>query len=125
VASLVLALFPDNHTVLRAAIEHDAHELLMGDIPAPARWRFPALRHAEHVLDRLLAHEHGLVVPEDEDQRRLDLCDWLDSYLFARRTAPRLLDADEWRNLRDEIMSLARDLGVSEEVSGMLHATNL
>jgi len=37
VAILCMMVWPDRHDLLKAALLHDAHELIVGDVPSPAK----------------------------------------------------------------------------------------
>jgi len=72
--------------LIEAALNHDAAEVFLGDMPAPAKARFPALAaayaDAEYDVLREMGFDWALTIREDH---MLQLCDKLDAYVWARR----------------------------------------
>src|SRR5688572_28859389 len=50
----MVTAMPPNYVFIMACLLHDAEESVIGDIPAPAKWRFPKLalevKQAEEVI---------------------------------------------------------------------------
>jgi 5'-deoxynucleotidase len=95
VAAIVLLLKPDaSAALLRAAILHDVHEVVLGDIPSPLKRRFRGiLGMIEETVQQEFLAEHGLEYPEltADEQRTLKHADKMEAMLFVlRREAPGL-----------------------------------
>lgn len=56
--------------ILRSALLHDVHEVITGDVPAPAKWRSPALTAALTELEASIATEMELPEIEMSDVLR-------------------------------------------------------
>lgn len=86
VAVITQYLDPDcSKAALLAALYHDAPEVLTGDIPAPAKWRWPKL--AEELTNIELTIEAELDTFIDlsgEEIELVKLADSIDLLLFAR-----------------------------------------
>ena len=82
----------------RAALHHDEAERVVGDIPGPAKVRFPELAFAYAQAERVIMADRG-IAPFDltiEESRILSICDALDAVQWAMKCAADgpLLDAD-------------------------------
>jgi 5'-deoxynucleotidase YfbR-like HD superfamily hydrolase len=86
VGSLCAAIGYDTNgtDILRAARYHDEAERVMGDLPAPAKARFPALAaaYAKAELEVLIEMGHTWSLSRLEADI-LRLCDVLERYLYA------------------------------------------
>jgi 5'-deoxynucleotidase YfbR-like HD superfamily hydrolase len=68
-----------------AAIKHDEAERVLGDMPGPAKYRFPALAAAYAEVEKQVLTEMGYDwTLTDKEQDMLTLCDKLDAWLWAR-----------------------------------------
>jgi 5'-deoxynucleotidase YfbR-like HD superfamily hydrolase len=72
--------------LLRAALLHDCHEKMFGDIPSPIKDRWPEIKAAEEHAEVLFFHDLGLVSPYDHlsasDLAWLDWADKIEAYYF-------------------------------------------
>jgi 5'-deoxynucleotidase YfbR-like HD superfamily hydrolase len=86
VASLCAAIGyeTDGTDILRAAQYHDEAERVLGDLPATAKERFPALAaaYAKAELEVLIEMGHTWRLSRTE-RRMIRLCDVLERYLYA------------------------------------------
>jgi len=86
--ALILSMYHPSPSVdlLRAALFHDCHEKLFGDIPSPIKQRWPEIKAAEEYAEVLFFHDLGLVSPYDNlsaaDLLWLDWADKLEAYHF-------------------------------------------
>jgi hypothetical protein len=96
--------------LLRAALYHDAAEAVLGDMPSPAKERFPALaaayEKAELAVLIEMGHTWNLTRLESD---MLCLCDKLDALLWARHC--QAADSDEWRQAEARLWVMAHKLG--------------
>jgi 5'-deoxynucleotidase YfbR-like HD superfamily hydrolase len=68
-----------------AAIKHDEAERVLGDMPGPAKYRFPALAAAYAEVEKQVLTEMGYDwTLTDKEQDMLTLCDKLDAWVWAR-----------------------------------------
>jgi hypothetical protein len=95
--------------LLKAAANHDAAEAVLGDMPAPAKERFPALAaayaDAEYDLLREMGFDWALTIREDH---MLQLCDKLDAYTWARNHGA---SGPEWDRALVRLWKLAHGIG--------------
>lgn len=99
---------------------HDEAERLVGDMPYPAKMRFPALRVAYAAAEAIVMREMGHPVPETLTERQwLKLVDRLDAQMWMTRHAPELAANDEWQDSARKIADLADALGVGAAVKAM------
>ena len=123
VAVLLLKLFPDlSPVLLEEALLHDTGEPGTADASYVAKQAYPALAE---VLDECEAVERAdLGVPEtyltDEERAQLELCDRLESYLFAKIRAPHVLERPRWQVMRVRLIQSAARLGVEAQVRGLV-----
>lgn len=95
--------------LLHAALHHDAAEAVLGDMPGPAKDRFPALAAAYAKAELSVLVEMGLTWNlTRREQDMLDLCDKLDAYCWARRHGA---TGDEWDAARGKLHWRAHTLG--------------
>lgn len=62
-AMLLFLLYPDENpprNLVRACLEHDVPELLVGDVPWSAKARWPFYEHAVETAERIVANELNL-----------------------------------------------------------------
>jgi len=70
--------------LLWAARYHDEAERVLGDMPAPAKARFPELAEAYAIAEREVLRGMGLDWKlTAKEEQMLHLCDKLDAYTFA------------------------------------------
>ena len=87
VATIISLCHPNpSADLLRAALLHDCHEKMFGDIPSPIKDRWPEVKAAEDHAEVLFFHDLGLVSPYDHlsasDLAWLDWADKLEAYYF-------------------------------------------
>lgn len=95
--------------LLRAALHHDEAEAVLGDMPGPAKERFPALAAAYAKAELQVLTEMGLtwnLTRKDADM--LDLCDKLDAYTWACKHGA---SGDEWDVARAKLIRRAHAIG--------------
>ena len=95
--------------LLHAALHHDEAERVIGDMPSPAKARFPALALEYEAAEAVILSEMGLTwTLTDKEQTMLRICDKLDAYTWSRKhgaTGP------EWDDLL--VALLLRSLRIS------------
>jgi hypothetical protein len=100
---------------------HDEAERIVGDMPYPAKLRFPALRAAYEAAEAEVMAEMGHPVPETPKERAwLKLVDRLDAQVWMLRHAPELARDDEWRDSGWVIHAMAEKLGVADAVQAIM-----
>jgi 5'-deoxynucleotidase YfbR-like HD superfamily hydrolase len=124
VAVLLLALFPDeaNLALVWEALHHDAGEMGSADVSYPAKRKHKALATA--VADAEGEERFQMGVPEavltERETAMLNLCDRLESLLFASVRTPWVLSGEGWVMSRDDVFAMAVDLGVADAVERLL-----
>lgn len=101
--------------LLHAARHHDEAERVLGDLPGPAKARFPELAAAYEEAEREVLADMGLswsLTPQEADI--LHLADKLEAELWARRHGV------TGTHDCDKLQELADRLGLGEVVRGML-----
>ena len=119
VTVLLLKLFPDlSPALLEEALLHDCGEAGTADVSYTAKQNYPAL--AEVLKECEAVERADMGVPEsclsEHERECLDLCDRLESYLFARVRAPHVLEQANWQALRVGLIQSAARLGVEAQV---------
>ena len=95
--------------LLYAAANHDAAEAVLGDMPAPAKDRFPALAAAYAKAELQVLTEMGLnwnLTRREADM--LHICDKLDAYTWARKCG---VTGGEWDRALVRLWKLAHGIG--------------
>jgi len=101
--------------LMNAAINHDEAEKVLGDMPGPAKERFPALAAAYAEAEKIVMYEMGLQWSlTDQEAAILHLADKLDGELWARKHG--VTGSHDC----DKLQSMADDLGLGEMVKDML-----
>lgn len=126
VARLAKALFPDDHFLVLAALEHDDGESGTADVANPIKNRMPEpfRKWWEDLEATALCRIWGQPAPWC-DPARLRLCDKLDAVMWAAWKEPHLMREDGWKSDADEVLSLARKCGVLAPVSDAIDAAVL
>jgi hypothetical protein len=122
VAVLAVMLFPSRIAVMRAAVLHDLGEGAVGDMNGDTKRRNPDLAAMLDRLEDAAVQDMGLpfVSLSESDVRCLQLCDWLDAWLFMMLRAPHLAGRDDWAAYRVKIGALAEGLGVGGPVARLM-----
>lgn len=99
----------------RAAKNHDAAEQVIGDMPGPAKERFPALAAAYAKAELEVLAEMGLTwTLTRQEADILALADKLDAWLWASRHGVRLIEDEP------KMRAIADRLGASEWLASQL-----
>lgn len=109
--------FPDSRReeLFFAARVHDEAEKVLGDMPGPAKERFPALAAAYDEAEKAVLAEMGFSWSlTSQEAEILHLADKLDADIWARNHG--VTDAHD----SDKLQSMADALGLGKMVKGML-----
>jgi 5'-deoxynucleotidase YfbR-like HD superfamily hydrolase len=69
-----------------AALYHDVPELILGDIPATAKWSFPEVQKAFEKAEKKVMDDLGLeFVLSPEEKNKLKMADMLELVLYSHR----------------------------------------
>lgn len=99
--------------LLHAARHHDEAERILGDMPAPAKARFPELAAEYAKAEAEVLAEMGLSWTLTPLERAiLDLCDKLDAYLWAAAHIDVYADP-EWVEAHSRLRHDALDMGAT------------
>lgn len=114
---LALTLWPDaSRDLLMAISAHDAAEWRTGDVPYLFREEHPGFASDLADFEFRTLEAMGLdfaLTPLDVE--RLIFLDRLDPILFVRHRRPHLLEREDWRRWRSDVVAQGRDLGVDVE----------
>lgn len=84
VAVILAFLTTPSAELLKAALFHDLNEKLVGDMPAPIKWKHPEIsKFLNEEGERMDAMLGITVVLSDEEQRLLKLADYLEASFFC------------------------------------------
>lgn len=103
--------------MVRYMVFHDVAEVLTGDIPADAKWRWQNLTNALCVAEAAANHELGVVLPEltEAELRMCKAADMLDLLWFCfeqRRFGNQGLD-EVWQNGLEYLETMCRKAPVA------------
>ena len=103
-----------------AARHHDEAERFLGDMPAPAKARFPMLAEQYAIAERQILAEMSLSwTLTAKEQQMLHLCDKLDAYTWARKHGAR---GPEWDAAHVMLMVMADKFNAREWVKAEMEA---
>ena len=87
VSILIDQLWPDStKQLIMASLYHDVPELILGDIPATAKWSFPEVHKAFEDAEKKVMDDLGLIfVLTPEEKNRLKMADMLELVLYSHR----------------------------------------
>ena len=106
--------------LLKAARYHDEAERVLGDMPAPAKARFPELAEAYAIAEQEVLRGMGLTWKlTDKEEQMLHLCDKLDAYTFA---VSRGVTGQEWDEARALINVMSDKFKAREWVAAQMEA---
>jgi 5'-deoxynucleotidase YfbR-like HD superfamily hydrolase len=95
--------------LLHAALNHDAAEAVIGDMPAPAKARFPALALEYALAEKAVLAEMGLYwTLTNYEAEMLHLCDKLDAFIWARNHG---VTGGKWDAAEVALWKLAHGIG--------------
>lgn len=126
VAKFILWLDPRaSYVLLYEALHHDDGEGGVGDMPGPAKRKYPyaadRVRLAENIeRAEMKVHELALTGTEKE---LLRICDELDAFTWAATMAPPwVVMADDWQEMKRKLITRSYKLSeeIGDKVSGWL-----
>jgi 5'-deoxynucleotidase YfbR-like HD superfamily hydrolase len=87
VSVLIDQLWPDStKQLIMAALYHDVPEIILGDIPATAKWAYPEIQQAFEKAEKKVFDDLGLIfVLTPEEKSRLKMADMLELVLYTHR----------------------------------------
>ena len=87
VSILIDQLWPDSSKqLIMAALYHDVPEIILGDIPATAKWDYPELHQAFERAEKKVMEDLGLnFVLTAEEKNRLKMADMLELVMYCHR----------------------------------------
>jgi len=103
----------DGSDLLAAALHHDEAERVLGDMPGPAKERFPALAAAYAKAELSILTDMGYTWSlTRHEAAMLSLCDKLDAFMWARHCGA--ADTPEWQVAEYALFRRAEDLHATE-----------
>ena len=93
VSILIDQLWPDSSKqLIMAALYHDVPEIILGDIPATAKWDYPELHQAFERAEKKVMNDLGLnFVLTAEEKNRLKMADMLELVMYCHRHDMKLI----------------------------------
>lgn len=87
VSILIDQLWPDSSKqLIMAALYHDVPEIILGDIPATAKWSYPEIHQAFEKAEQKVMKELDLnFVLSNDEKNRLKMADVLELVLYSHR----------------------------------------
>jgi 5'-deoxynucleotidase YfbR-like HD superfamily hydrolase len=87
VSILIDQLWPDStKQLIMASLYHDVPELILGDIPATAKWSYPEVQKAFEDAEKKVFEDLGLIfVLTADEKNRLKMADMLELVLYSNR----------------------------------------
>ena len=117
VAQIILERHPDpSVALLRAALTHDAGEMIVGDLPWSFKAQMPDVAKRHKLVEEVARDTIAGAFPDlsESDQTWLHWADRLDAYLFAQHHGESMGDI-EWRLAREEIDRLEAMIDVVDD----------
>ena len=106
--------------LLHAASNHDEAKRVLGDIPSPAKARFPKLAEQYEIAENVILAEMGLYwILTPKEAQMLHLCDKLDAYTWARNHGTH---GPEWDAAHVMLMVMADKFNAREWVKSEMGA---
>jgi len=108
-----MRLWPDHTSgLLKAAVTHDAAEVIVGDLAAPFKKVGGNVVRDHAMVEADVRGAMGFCVPlTPRDEIRLKLVDVLDAYLFVALRHPVELTRNGWPEAREAIVDMAARAG--------------
>lgn len=116
-AVLAMELFPGEYQLLKACLLHDAGEVNVGDVSAPAKEAEPDLRR---LLRRAECRQMEDMEIDYLRHEALKFIDRLEALLWVAHHNRNLLGTDEWSEQREWMWQTAAQLGVHEKYSEII-----
>lgn len=128
VAQIMLYFWPNvRRELIYAALHHDCGELVVGDVPYPAKQAMPDLAKMLGDVEEQARADMG-VTPADitsGEYRMLKFCDRLEAYTFIAMHHPHLLSNADWIEDRAHIDDTAEKLGVQSRLNEWISGAGL
>jgi len=123
-AQLLFALHPaPTCDLIFAALHHDAAEAGTGDLPAPAKRRWPTLKCAYQQAEAGVQADLGLLFALTRaEQDWLALADRMDALLWVQHIDPAATLRPDWHAHVNDVLKRAAALGCSHAVMEVLSA---
>lgn len=117
VAQIIFFFWPKaSPGLIYAALHHDCGELLVGDVPSPAKDQNPNLRLALDEAEKKARAKMGVNNFTGNDAR-LKFADRLDAYTYVALTNPHILTQPEWILALHELGESATNLSVENRLA--------
>ena len=115
---LVSRLFTAPKSTLVCATRwHDQPEVILGDMPFPAKRDYPGFAAAWDTMERHVIAQYNVPQPASPWERDVvKLVDRMDAYAIALKHAPYVMRDDDWLDALDDIESRAVSLGLRDKV---------
>lgn len=86
VTMLLLDIWPDSDlNVVRAALDHDLPEHILGDLPHMAKVNYPSYRAAYSAAEEVVSREYGWHHElTSKEKARIRFCDVLEGWIFSK-----------------------------------------
>jgi hypothetical protein len=115
VAQIICYFFPAaSASLLYAALHHDCGELMVGDVPSPAK-QDEQLAQFLHLREAIARQEMGIDVIDHHDPR-LTFADKLEAYTYVALTRPDLMGQTQWVTALSDLGQMAEALNVSDRL---------
>lgn len=117
VATIIAILHPNpSATLLKAALLHDAHESVLGDLPYSAKEENPSLAEFEKAFEQKFRYEHNINYKlEADEQLWLTFSDRLETFYFLSSV---LFLSPKLQEIRVEALTLANQAAMALRAFG-------
>lgn len=122
---LLLLFWPDSSRgAIIDCLTHDQGEIDAGDMPHPAKRKYPDLRNILDTIETESITEQGfdfLVTAEEIDRRKF--VDYLDAYIWMLKNKPNMRRLPTWIKHLDDLEQWASRLGVRDQYLSFINAS--